>query len=75
MTRCVRIFSEKHRRTSGSASENTLNRKLHIMRKGAKRDCIVCSNREFKGERHIMSYYCIACANKPRMDVEDCFHR
>ena len=70
----INNFRQERSRASTSSSEIRLNGTLHVMRKGKKRDCVVCSNRK-KGERRETSEYCDTCPNKPRMHVGDCFAR
>ena len=46
----------------------------HYMQKGEKtRDCMVCSNREEGGTRHLTLYYCSTCPNKPPLCPSGCF--
>lgn len=71
----INNFRQERFRASTSSSEIRLNGKLHEMRRGKKRDCIVCSNRQKKGERHETSEYCNTCPDKPRMHLGDCFSR
>ncbi|XP_024220714.1 piggyBac transposable element-derived protein 4-like [Bombus impatiens] len=71
----INNFRQERSRASTSSSEIRLNGKLHEMRRGKKRDCIVCSNRQKKGERHETSEYCNTCPDKPRMHLGDCFSR
>ena len=62
-------FSEKHKKVSKFASKKRLSRKLHVTLKIANRDCVARLNREHKGKRHITTYYCDVCVNKPRMHI------
>ena len=75
MDQYIENFSEKHGRASSFASKSRQNGKLHIIQKGVKRYCVVCSNREHEGKRHITLYCCDICSNKPRMIIGGCFHR
>ncbi|XP_066596608.1 piggyBac transposable element-derived protein 4-like [Prorops nasuta] len=68
-------FRQERTRVSTSISEIRLNGKLHIMRKGSKRDCVVCSTRKQRDGRRQTSEYCDTCPNKPRMHMGDCFKR
>ncbi|XP_033326115.2 piggyBac transposable element-derived protein 4 [Megalopta genalis] len=66
----------RQRREQASTShtdEPRLNGKLHIVLKGPKRDCKVCSDRSKPGGRREVAYYCDTCPNKPRMHLGDCF--
>ncbi|KAL6417866.1 hypothetical protein ACFW04_012481 [Cataglyphis niger] len=53
--------------------EIRLNGKLHVLLKGTKRDCKVCSDRNTPGGRREISYYCDTCPDKPRMHLGYCF--
>ena len=44
-------FREDRSRPSTSTTETRLDKKLHILRIGKKKDCIVCSNRQEKGQK------------------------
>ena len=66
---------EERLRPSTSASETRLDKKLHIMRKGQKRDCVVCSNRKVKGQKRETIEYCDTCPGNPRMHIGDCFQK
>ena len=66
---------EEQSRPSTSASETRLDKKLHIIRKGQKRDCVVCSNRQVKGQRHETSEYCDTCPGKTCILIGDCFQK
>ena len=45
-------FRQNQNRSSTSSTEVRLDGKLHVLRKGTKRDCVVCSHRDKKGQRH-----------------------
>ena len=45
-------FRQNRNRSSTSSTEVRLDGKLHVLRKGTKRDCVVCSRRDKKGQRH-----------------------
>lgn len=69
-------FREPRGRPSTSLSTDVrLNGKLHVLRKGSKKDCIVCSKRAIKGQRHETPTFCDTCPDKPRMHMGDCFVR
>ena len=68
-------FREDRSRPSTSTHETRLDKRLHILRKGKKRDCLVCSNRQEKGQRRETSEYCDTCPGKPRMHMGNCFER
>ena len=68
-------FREDRSRPSTSATETRLNKKHHILRKGKKRDCIVCSNRQEKGQRRKTSEYCDIFPGKTRKHMGSCFER
>ncbi|KAI4481598.1 hypothetical protein M0802_013908 [Mischocyttarus mexicanus] len=68
-------FRQERTRVSRSISEIRLNGKLHIMRKGPKRDCVVCSTRKQRDGSRQTSEYCDTCPSKPRMHMGDCFQR
>ena len=65
----------QHRKQASTSvtDEPRLNGKLHVVLKGAKRDCKVCSDRNKPGGRRETSYYCDTCPEKPRMHLGDCF--
>lgn len=65
----------RSRPSTSAPSENRLDGKLHILRKGPKRDCVVCSKRAVKGGRRETSEYCDTCPNKPHMHLGDCFEK
>ncbi|XP_053975370.1 piggyBac transposable element-derived protein 4-like [Hylaeus volcanicus] len=68
-------FRQERGRDFSAPAENRLNGKLHVMRKGTKRDCVVCSKRQQKSGRRETIDYCDTCRNKPRMHMGDCFYR
>ncbi|KAI4485718.1 hypothetical protein M0802_012579 [Mischocyttarus mexicanus] len=68
-------FRQERTRVSRSIFEIRLNGKLHIMKKGPKRDCVVCSTRKQRDGRRQTSEYCDTCPSKPRMHMGDCFQR
>lgn len=69
-------YKEPRSRPSTSADPETrLNQKLHILRSGPKRDCVVCSKRAVKGGRRETSTYCDTCPGNPRMHLGDCFEK
>lgn len=68
-------FHKDRSRPSTSETETRLDKKLHILRKGKKRDCIVCSNRHEKGQRRETSEYCDTCPGNPQMHIGNCFKR
>ena len=46
----------------------------HFPQKGAKRkDCVVCSNREEGGTRHLTHYTCGTCTENPALCMSGCF--
>ena len=46
----------------------------HFLQKGTKRrDCVVCSNREERGTRHLTLYTCGTCIEKPSLCPSTCF--
>ncbi len=46
----------------------------HFATKGLKRrDCVVCSNREEGGTRHLTLYLCETCSNRPPLCPSGCF--
>ena len=46
----------------------------HFMKKGDKRrDCVVCSNREEGGSRHLTLYSCSTCSDNPSLCPSTCF--
>ncbi|KAI4473617.1 hypothetical protein M0804_015262 [Polistes exclamans] len=45
------------------------------MRKGPKRDCVVCSTRKQRDGRRQTSEYCDICPSKLRIHMGDCFQR
>lgn len=60
--------------TSAATDDSVrLNGKLHIILKGTKKDCRVCSDRKKKGGRHETVYFCNTCPDKPRLDLGECF--
>lgn len=57
------------------SDEIRLNGKFHVVLKGPKRDCKVCSDRNRPGGRREVTYYCDTCPDKPRMHLGYCFIR
>ncbi|CAL7939067.1 unnamed protein product [Xylocopa violacea] len=63
----------RDRTSTSSVDEHRLNGKLHVLLKGVKRGCKVCSDRSKPGGRRETSNYCDTCPDKPRMHLGDCF--
>lgn len=65
------------RRRSGTRVSDSVERlrpTQHFLQKGVKRrDCVVCSNREEGGVRHLTQYYCGTCSEQPAMCPSGCF--
>ena len=66
-------FRQNRNRSSTSSTEVRLDGKLHVLRKGTKRDCVVCSRRDKKGQRHETYEFCDTCPGKSRMHLGDTF--
>ncbi|XP_015436661.1 PREDICTED: piggyBac transposable element-derived protein 4-like [Dufourea novaeangliae] len=64
---------QRQQASTSHSDEIRLNGKLHIMLKGPKRDCKVCSDRSTPGGRRGVTYYCDTCPEKPRMHLGHCF--
>mgnify|MGYP003406709624 FL=1 len=65
-------------RPSTTDDEERLNGKPHYnMRINNKKskDCMVCSNRNIKGERHETYFFCETCTRKPGLHPGECFKR
>ena len=57
-----------------SSNVERLRQVPHYLKKGRKRrDCVVCSNREEGGTRHLSLYECDTCPNKPPLCPSGCF--
>lgn len=69
----VEDFHQDKMKVSTSISEIRLNGKLHIIRKGVKRDCVVCYKRKEKDVKRQTSDYCDTYPSKQRMHMGDCF--
>ncbi|CAK9816518.1 PiggyBac transposable element-derived protein 4 [Anthophora quadrimaculata] len=64
---------QREQASTSHSDEIRLNGKLHVILKGPKRDCKVCSDRSTPAGRRETSYYCDTCPDKPRMHLGYCF--
>ena len=47
----------------------------HHLERGTKRkDCVVCSDRQGGGTRHLTFFFCASCTDKPSLCPTGCFH-
>lgn len=69
--------SRKFGRPSTIDVEERLKREPHFNMKSEnkKKDCMVCSNRNVKGERRQTHFYCETCTRKPGLHPGVCFKR
>lgn len=73
--RLIGDFLQNRTKISTSISEIRLNGKIHIIRKGIKRDCVVCSKKKEKDRRCQKIDYYDTSPSKLRMYIGDCFQR
>ena len=67
------------RRRSGTRLHDNVERlrpTQHFLQKGTKRrDCMVCSDREEGGTRHLTLFFCGSCSEQPALCPSECFER